>query len=76
MSTHKNPHCIELICSVTTRGTGVEADPYRKVIQIHSKEGDLMAEWDPALKDLLRSFVDEMTGQRKMDLERIIQDLP
>ncbi len=69
--------CAELIIAEDTmRGTGLDMDPYRRVTQIFTKDGELLAERDPALGCLLREFADGMTGAQKANYERIIKDLP
>ena len=69
--------CTELIITEDTlRGTGVDMDPYRRVTQVFTKDGELLAERDPSLGSLLRVFAISMDGARKANFERIIKDLP
>ncbi len=69
--------CIELIVTEETlRGSGVEMDPYRRVTRIYTKDGELLAEHDPSIGDLLRKFSESMDGATKANFERIIKDLP
>jgi hypothetical protein len=51
-------------------------DPYRRVTQVFTKDGELLAERDPSLGSLLRVFAISMDGARKANFERIIKDLP
>ena len=69
--------CTELIITEDTlRGTGVDMDPYRRVTQVFTKDGELLAERDPSIGSLLRVFAVGMTGAQKANFERIIKDLP
>ena len=69
--------CEEVIVTeLTLRGSGVPMDPYRRVTQVFSKDGTLIAERDPSLGCLLREFSTVMTGAVKDNFERIIKDLP
>jgi hypothetical protein len=70
-------HCQELIIHEDAmRGSGVDMDPYRRVTQVFTKDGELLAERDPSLGHLLRIFADGMSGAQKANFERIIKDLP
>ena len=51
-------------------------DPYRRVTQVFTKDGELLAERDPSLGSLLRQFTGMMNGAQKANFERIIKDLP
>ena len=69
--------CLELIITEDThRGSGVNLDPHRRVTQVFSKDGVLLAERDPSLRCLLLEFADTMTGAQKANFERIIKDIP
>ena len=39
-----------VITNIETRGNGTEENPTRRLRQIWTKEGTLIAEWDPFLK--------------------------
>lgn len=70
-------YCAELIISeVELRGSGVEMDPYRRVTQVFTKDGELLAERDPCLGSLLRVFAEGMTGAQKDNFMRVIKHLP
>jgi hypothetical protein len=69
--------CEELIVHEDAmRGSGVEMDPYRRVVQVFTKGGELIAERDPCLGTLLREFARDMTGAQKANFERIIKEVP
>ena len=51
-------------------------DPYRRVTQVFTKDGELLAERDASIGSLLRVFAEGMTGAEKANFERIIKDLP
>lgn len=40
------PRVEEVILSRTNRGRGIEDDPYRNIVQVHTKDGELIAEND------------------------------
>ena len=40
------PKIIQVIESVIVRGSGMDENPYRQVIQYHTLEGKLLAEFD------------------------------
>ncbi len=50
----ETPHIEEVIIAFDHRGTGTEADPHRRVLQVFSKDGKLIAENDPCLELELR----------------------
>lgn len=47
MQRRDTPHLENMIVSSVHRGNGTEKDPHRSVIQIHTPDGDLVAEKDP-----------------------------
>ena len=65
-----------IITNLTLRGSGVEMDPYRRVVQVYTKDGVLLAEHDPCLAELLRKVSNVMNGAVKDNLERIIKHVP
>lgn len=65
--------CEELILTtLATRGRGRETDPVRCITQVYSKEGYLLAEHDPALKEMLHDFAARLDAQQRDDLYDII----
>jgi hypothetical protein len=67
--------CEEVIlCSIERRGKGKdETDPVRCITSVYSKGGDLIAEHDPALKDLLLKFADGLEQKECVNLQQIIR---
>lgn len=58
--------CEELIITDNTlRGTGNEFDPYRRVVEVYSKDGRLLATHDPLLGNLLRTFAERVAEERQ-----------
>lgn len=41
------PKVIQVILADELRGQGVESDPFRRVVQVFTLEGELIAEEDP-----------------------------
>lgn len=69
--------CIELIITEDTlRGSGVVGDPYRRVTQVFTKDGELLADRDPSLGHELRRFADTLTEFECDSLLKIIKDVP
>ena len=48
MVNDKSPRVIQVIQSYTYRGKGIEGDPCRMVMQIHTLGGEFVAESDPS----------------------------
>jgi hypothetical protein len=46
------PHIEKVIVSFKTRGKGTEEDPMRRILQVHRKDGTLIAENDPKPKSV------------------------
>jgi hypothetical protein len=36
-----------IICDIETRGKGIPEDPVRRILQVFTKDGELIAEKDP-----------------------------
>ena len=69
--------CTELIVHEDAlRGAGVEGSPYRRVVQVFTKDGELLAERDPCLGNLLREFAAKMDNDEKSRFLKTIQHLP
>jgi len=69
--------CIELILTEDTlRGVGIERDPYRRVTQVFTKDGELLAERDPCLGRELSKYAATMEEPAKDHFLQLIQDLP
>ena len=65
-----NTHCEEVIITTELRGDGKDM-PYRRVVQVFTKDGQLIAEYDPILREELMKLLPFLDSPRNKVLANL-----